>query len=57
MPGEGPAPATTSGPGTRARPSIAAISPPLLARTARIVAAMPKSITMPWMKSLMAVAR
>ena len=56
MPGVGSPPGIIAGPGMRARPSIAAASPPLDASTAQITAAMPTSITRPWMKSLMAVA-
>ena len=41
---------------TFARPSSAAIKPPLLFNTAAMIVAMPPSMMMPWMKSLMAVA-
>ena len=46
----------TAGSLTWASPSRAARNPPWLLRTARITAQMPKSMMMPWMKSLMAVA-
>ena len=39
-----------------ARPSRAAMKPPLLFSTAAMIVLMPKSMMIPWMKSLMAVA-
>ena len=41
---------------TLASPSMAAIKPPFELSTARITATIPKSITIPWIKSFMAVA-